>query len=91
MKDEKPLPESTGEHEIRIMRVMITPTGQPSYGEHATFVEIEDDACGEFVKVWQNDAHLSLAKAIAIDPEEWPILRETIDAMMSRCRAESDD
>ena len=85
-----PLPESNETHELRVLSVVVKPKGEPTYSERATFIEVEDSGAGEYVKVWQNDSHLSLAKSIAIDPDEWPMIRDAIDSMLSRCRSDSD-
>lgn len=42
------------------------------YSEHATYIEIVDEAGGEFVEVTQS------GKTVQISPEEWPEIWNTI-------------
>lgn len=49
--------------------------------EYATNIEIEDEGAGEFLILTQPFASTKLsAGGIAINPEEWPTLRDAIDA-----------
>lgn len=71
--------------ETRITRLVVAPEGATTFDERATTVEIEDEAAGEFVTVHQvND---DKDAKVAIDPAEWPALREAIDRMIAECRA----
>ena len=70
----------------RTTQVAVLPEDQPIFSEMATKVTIVDEAADEFVEVGQS-GHISLGK-IAINPNEWPALREAIDMMIAQCRVE---
>ncbi len=63
----------------------VGPHDQPIYSEEATTITIVDEAGGEYVEVSQ--AGRSDLGKIAINPEEWPELRDTIDRMIGMCKA----
>lgn len=65
----------------------VAPEGEPIFSEMATHISIEDEASGEFVKVWQISDHAEKG-AIAINPDEWPSLCDAIDTMIAACRKE---
>ena len=71
-------------YEIRTMSLIVNRTDQPAFSELATTVSIVDEAGGEFVEVEQQ-GRTDLGK-IAINPEEWPMLRQAIDKMIAECR-----
>lgn len=49
--------------------------------EFATEIEVDDEGAGEFLVIRQPYAHAKLsAGGIAIDPTEWPPIRDAIDA-----------
>ena len=49
--------------------------------EYATNIEIEDEGAGEFLLLTQPFASAKLANGgVAISPEEWPTLRDAIEA-----------
>ena len=65
----------------------VLPEDQPIFSELATTVTIVDESADEeFVEVGQS-GHISLGK-IAINPNEWPALREAIDMMIAQCQRE---
>lgn len=72
------------DYEIRTMSLMVKPVDQPIFSELATTVSIDDEAAGEFVVVSQHGAP-EMGK-IAINPGEWPMLRQAIDQMIAQCR-----
>jgi len=72
-------------HEERITRVTIAPKDASLVDEMAMHVEIEDEGAGEYVVVISNGARPTPG-AISINPDEWPLLRETIDEMIAQCR-----
>ena len=72
-------------HEKRITRVSVTLRDGDMSDEMAMHVEIEDQGAGEYVAITSNEAR-STPGVISINPEEWPLLRETIDEMIARCR-----
>lgn len=70
----------------RLTRLTVLPEEDPIFSEMATHITIEDEACGEYVRVTQ---YGDKAKCeININPEEWPILRDAIDSMIAECRKE---
>jgi hypothetical protein len=73
------------ELEIRTMALVVLSVGDKTFCEAATKVEIDDEAGGEFVIVSQDGAPRE-GNAVAISPEEWPVLREAIDRMIAECR-----
>ncbi len=79
----------TTEYETRVTRVHVMPKGQPLFSEMAATVEIVDDAGGEYVRVTQQAAERGdQTQMITIEPTEWPVLRDTIERMISECRPE---
>lgn len=76
-------PQSTEKHDVRIMRISIVPKGEQLFHEGVTHIAIEDECGGEFVTIEQN---CERQKAIGIDPEEWPAIRNAIEFMMGECR-----
>lgn len=68
----------------RITQMTIAPEGEPIYSEMATDICIEDEAAGEYIvlkQVTRNDG------TIAINPEEWDVIRTTIDQMFAEIKA----
>ena len=74
------------EIETRVVKVMIAPKGERIFSEMATFVEIEDESAGEFVKVSQPITDRSAEFAVFINKDEWPHIRDAIDNMIKECR-----
>ena len=72
--------------EIRVTQLTVLPDDQATYSEMATTISIDDEAAGEFVIVEQN-GRTDMGK-IAIDPSEWPTMRDAIDRMIAECRPE---
>jgi DNA-binding protein YbaB len=68
----------------RTTQLTVMPKGEATYSELSTTITIEDEAAGEFVTVEQH-GHTDLGK-IAINPEEWPMLRAAINRMVKECR-----
>jgi hypothetical protein len=64
----------------------VLPAGQPIFSETATHVEIQDEAAGEFVKVYQEGGHTDFQKFITLDKDEWLVVRDAIDRMFGECR-----
>ena len=73
-------------HEIRSVKVVVVPKGEPLYSERATSIEIDDEAGGEFVKVTQHGGTTDCAKSILIDAKEWVTIKEAIEMMLAECR-----
>lgn len=72
-------------YETRAIKVIVGPVGEPIFDERVTFVEIDDEATGEFVRVTQSSEH----KGIALSPDEWPTIRDAIESMVKKCREKS--
>lgn len=72
------------DYEIRTVALLVNRKGCDIFEDTATRVEIVDEAGGEFVEVRQNASMTS--GLIGITPEEWPLLREAIDRLISECR-----
>jgi len=68
----------------RITQLTVVPEGMPIFDELAITVTIDDEAGGEFVVVrGQTDTHHG---SVAINPSEWPALRDAIDQMVKECK-----
>ena len=76
------------EYETRTTSMTIVPKGEPLFSEQATQVTTVDEAGGEFVEVCQSGS-IGLGK-IAINPEEWPALRDAISLMIENCREQTE-
>ena len=72
----------------RYTQITVAPEGEPIFSEQATHVSIEDEGSGEFLKVSQINHHAQKKGAFEITPEEWPTIRDAIDAMVAACRKE---
>lgn len=72
--------------ETRITSLIVLPEGEALFSERASVVRIEDEAGGEYVVVSQES--VPGRGNIAINPEEWPALRDAIDRMVKECRDE---
>ena len=72
------------DYEIRTTKLVVAPRGDQVYSEMATWVEVKDEARGEFVMLTQSGR--TDAGQIAIDTDEWPALRDAIDRMIAQCR-----
>lgn len=68
-------------YHIQPLSVIVKPVDQPIFSELATTVCRVDEGAGMFVEVEQS-GRTDLGK-IAIDPAEWPVLRQAIDEMIS--------
>ena len=76
-------------YEIRTVALLVAPDTEPTYSERATKVSIDDESGGEFVIVEQNGR--ADTGRIEIAPEEWPMLSDAIDTMISACRDEREE
>lgn len=70
--------------ETRITSLIVLPEGEPIFSERATIVRIEDEAGGEYIVVSQDS--IPGRGNVAINPEEWPDIRDAIERMMKECR-----
>jgi hypothetical protein len=73
-------------YETRILKVAVMDETQTIFNDGVTFVEIADDAAGEFVVLSQNEPTGDPKRMISIDVVEWPELRKAIDDMVKRCK-----
>lgn len=69
--------------ESRITAMVVKSEGEPLFTEKSFGVSIEDEGGGEFIVV---ERRLSGYERIAINPEEWPVLRDAIDQMIEECQ-----
>lgn len=67
-------------YESRLIKKAVILNGKPIYDESVTYVEINDEAAGEFIVLNQGD------NVIKIDGDEWLTLRATIDEMVAILR-----
>lgn len=74
----------------RVIKVVVLPDGEPVFSEHATEIEIQDEAGGEFVVVRQTYGSEG-KNEIRLTDEEWPMVRAAIDRMMARCQPEATE
>lgn len=77
-------PDQPPQYITRTTQITVMPKDEATYSELSTTVTIEDEASGEFVTVEQH-GRTDLGK-IAINPEEWPMLRAAINRMVKECR-----
>jgi hypothetical protein len=68
------------EYNKRITQITIVPKGESILSELATEISIDDEGAGEFIIVNQP---LRDESGIQIDPEEWEIIKLTIDKMIA--------
>ena len=73
-------------YKSRIVSIVVLPIGEPVFSEQATTVSIDDESGGEFVRLSQSRDE-SKPGSVTIDPDEWPLLRETIDGMFLEIKA----
>jgi hypothetical protein len=72
-------------YETRILKVAVMDEKQSIFDDGVTFVEIADDAAGEFVVLTQNEP-TGDKRTISIGAMEWPEVRKAIDDMVERCK-----
>lgn len=70
-------------YETRTVQIGVVAIGQPLFDESVAMIEIADEAAGEFIAVTQPGFP---GKGIQVNPDEWPVIREAIDRMVSECR-----
>lgn len=68
----------------RPIKWIVQPVSEPIFSNQATTVEITDEAAGEFVTV-QQQSDAPNGRAITIDREIWPQLRDAIEHALSLC------
>lgn len=75
----------TAPYITRTTQLTVLPQDQEVFSELATHISIDDESAGEFVRVKQDGR---TDNSIAINPDEWPAVREAIDRMVNECRNE---
>lgn len=70
-------------YETRTMALLVGPDSEPSYSDMVSIIRIAQEGNGEFVEVEQHGGK------IAINPDEWPALRDAIERMIRDCRGEA--
>lgn len=81
-----PFAAGDGKREVRVTKIAILPKGEPLFSELTTHIEITDEAASEFLVISQEGGRQDIQKAICIDGGEWPLLRDSIEYMLSQCR-----
>lgn len=79
------IPPGNEKTEVRIIKILVAPKGEPQFHEMATSIEIDDECGGEFVRITQNLPHAKEGQ-ICIDPDEWAVLRDAVGYMVGQCR-----
>lgn len=74
----------TKTHECRATQYTISRPGEPTFAEGVIRIEIDDEAAGEYIVLTQ-DGFQSTGR-VSIDPDEWPLVRKTIDKLVKTCR-----
>ena len=69
----------TQQYIAQITAVSIRQEGEPIFDETAITVRIEDEGGGQFIVVEQD------CKQIRFDADEWPLIRDEIEAAVGRC------
>jgi len=68
----------------RVVKIAVLPKGEETFSDKATFVEIVDEAAGEFLEVSQ---HCGIEEQkIRLDDDEWPVVRAAIDEMVKEIK-----
>jgi len=71
------------EYKIIPSELVVLPKGEPTFSEQATFIGIEDEAAGAYVRIKQNPD--KGPQEIFVTPEEWPHIKEAIEQMIGVC------
>lgn len=68
-------------YHARILSLLVQKEGEPIDGEMNTEIRIDDEGTGEFL-ILRQEGRAGKEREIAINPEEWPALREAIERML---------
>lgn len=68
----------------RIVKIAVLPKGKEMFSEQATFIEIVDEAGGEFIEISQQSG--IEGQKIRIDDDEWPHIREAVNEMLKEIK-----
>lgn len=75
------------EVEIRVLEIAIAPVGAHYFDIASTFVKIEDEGTGEYLKVYQRTDSAKPGE-IYLNVEEWEDVKKAIDFMAANVRTE---
>lgn len=73
----------------RPVQWLAAPDGEPLFGARGFRVSICDEGGGEFVTI--ESASDDEVAQLRIDPEEWPALRDAMEAAVAGCRRDEAD
>lgn len=68
----------------RTTQLVVVEQGKPLFDDSATIITITDESGGEFVEVRQ--VRGTRESGIAIDPAEWPAIRDAVNQLITECR-----
>lgn len=71
------------QYEIITKSFMVKPPDEPIFSEIATEIMLEDEAAGLFVSIIQR--HGDGEQKVSICKEEWPLIRQAVDDLMTVC------
>ena len=74
------------EYETRVTAVMVNQIGEQVFFDHATRVRIVDESAGVVVEIDQGSYEPARPGVLRICADEWPLIREAVDQMLSQCR-----
>jgi hypothetical protein len=80
-------PDGDEHYEVIFSRVTIVKRGEAIFHETATHLSLQDLAGGEFVEIRQQQDRSDGEQVVAIEPSTWPLIRQTVDAMLQRARS----
>jgi len=71
-------------YETRTVKIVVCPANKPLYDIECTYIEIIDEAGGEFIAISQerDDSY----KDVRITPEEWNVIQKAVNDMIKQCR-----
>lgn len=72
------------EFQKRIIKIAVLPKGGEIFSEEATFIEVADEAAGEFVEISQS--YGLTEQKIRLDDDEWPVIRDAIEEMVKEIK-----
>ena len=73
---------------IRPTSWIVGPSDEPAHSLQMTTIRIDDEGGGEFL-VLEQENDTGPVHRIAIASEEWPTLKQAIEAAFKHCREES--
>lgn len=76
--------------EVREVKWCVVPKKETLFSEMATYVEIVDEAGGEFLVISQSGGNKGLQE-IRLDVEEWEAVKKAVDYAAALCRIKNED